>query len=87
MGVLVWCFFGAIAGYCARSLMPGPSAGGPAVSIPLGVFGAGMGGVMGAWFSNRSALTEVDFVSLYFAISAALLVLLAYRGYALRFES
>lgn len=87
MGMFLWCLFGLVAGYFARPVMPGPIAGGPLVSIAVGIGAALVGGAFGAWLIQRSPFLEVDFGSLCAAIAATLFVLLAYRGYALRWET
>jgi uncharacterized membrane protein YeaQ/YmgE (transglycosylase-associated protein family) len=86
MSILLWVLFGSIAGYFARRIMPGPSAGGLRVAIPVGIGGALIGGLAGAMMDGRLDM-EVDVRSLLIAITASMLVLLCYRAYALRLDT
>jgi uncharacterized membrane protein YeaQ/YmgE (transglycosylase-associated protein family) len=86
MSILLWVLFGSIAGYFARRNMPGPSAGGLRVAIPVGIGGALIGGIVGATLEGRLTM-EVDGRSLLMAITASMLLLLCYRGYALRCDT
>ena len=83
MGILLWIAFGLAAGSVARLVMPGPSAGGIAVAIPLGIGGAVVGGLLGAVFGG-AAVMGFDFRSLLLAIIGSLAVLLSYRSFAMR---
>lgn len=84
MGILLWIAFGIVAGSMARRVMPGPSAGGLAVAIPIGVVGAIVGGGIGLLLGPSGA--AVDMRSLFLAIAVSLGGLLCYRSYALRAE-
>ena len=77
MGIIIWIVFGVAAGSVARLVMPGPSAGGVAVAIGLGIGGAVLGGLVGALLSGT--VTGFDFRSLLIAIGGALLLLIGYR--------
>jgi uncharacterized membrane protein YeaQ/YmgE (transglycosylase-associated protein family) len=83
MGILIWIMVGLVAGSVAKLVMPGPSAGGIAIAIPLGIGGALVGGLLGSMFSGGT-VTGFDFRCLLMAISGALFVLLSYRSYAMR---
>lgn len=85
MGLVLWIICGVAAGLGARSLMPGPRCGGPSLSVPLGVAGALTGGLLGSAFRARSPLS-VDMASLLMAVCGTLIVMLAYRSVALRYE-
>jgi uncharacterized membrane protein YeaQ/YmgE (transglycosylase-associated protein family) len=86
MSIFMWILFGSIAGFFARRIMPGPSAGGLGVAIPIGIGGALIGGLAGATMNGRLAM-EVDGRSLLMAMTASMLLLLCYRGYALRLDT
>jgi uncharacterized membrane protein YeaQ/YmgE (transglycosylase-associated protein family) len=86
MSIVVWVLFGSIAGFFARRIMPGPSAGGLRVAIPVGISGALIGGLAGSAMDGRLAM-DVDVRSLLMAITASMLVLLCYRAYALRLDT
>jgi uncharacterized membrane protein YeaQ/YmgE (transglycosylase-associated protein family) len=85
MGLLLWIAFGAVAGSMARWVMPGPSAGGLAIAIPLGIAGALVGGGIGLVIGSSTA--SIDFRALLLAMIGSLAVLLCYRSFALRTES
>jgi len=83
MGIVLWVMFGILAGSLARLVMPGPRAGGFAVSLPLGIGGAVIGGMLSVMFGIGSAM-EFDFRSLLMAITGSLLLLFSYRSFAMR---
>ncbi len=82
MGFLLWVAFGVVAGSMARRVLPGPSAGGLAMAIPLGVGGAIVGGGIGLLLGPSTA--AIDVRALLLAIAVSLGVLLCYRSFALR---
>jgi len=82
MGILIWIVLGLAAGSVARLVMPGPSAGGLAVAIPLGIAGAILGGLVGTLVGGTAM--GIDFLSLVIAVIGALSVLFSYRSYAMR---
>jgi uncharacterized membrane protein YeaQ/YmgE (transglycosylase-associated protein family) len=82
MGIIIWIVFGLVAGSVARLVMPGPSAGGMLVAIPLGIGGAVLGGLIGSVLSGPVA--GVDVRSVLMAIIGSLAVLFSYRAYAMR---
>ena len=65
--------------------MPGPRFGGASAGVPLCVGGALTGGLLGAYFRERSPW-HVDVGSLLMAVAGTLMVLLVYRSLALRYE-
>ncbi len=83
MDVVSWIAFGLVAGSFAKLVMPGPSAGGLAVAIPVGIGGALFGGFSHAFIPNSTAL-GFDFHSLLMAMATSLFGLLIYRSYAMR---
>jgi uncharacterized membrane protein YeaQ/YmgE (transglycosylase-associated protein family) len=82
MGILLWIILGLAVGLVARWVMPGPSAGGFVVAIPLGVAGALRGGFVGA--SLTGTLAGLDIRGLLLAMIGSLVVLFSYRSYAQR---
>ena len=82
MGILLWIVFGILAGSVARLVMPGPSAGGMAVAVSLGIAGAVAGGIVGTLLGGTPM--DFDFRSLLLAIIGSLGVLFSYRSYAMR---
>lgn len=85
MGFFLWIVFGTLAGLSARWLMAGPRAGGLAVAVSLGIAGALLGGLLGAFTSNEAAI-GLDVRSLLMAIIGSMIVLICYRSLALRFD-
>jgi uncharacterized membrane protein YeaQ/YmgE (transglycosylase-associated protein family) len=82
MGILVGIVLGIVIGSAARWVMPGPSAGGLATAIPLGVGGAVLGGVVGVWVTGT--VTGFHFLHALLATIGSLIVLFCYRSYAMR---
>jgi len=85
MGIVLWIVFGGLAGAIARLVMPGPRAGGVPIGILLGLSGAMLGGLLGTFLAGGLTFA-VDVRSALMAGCAALLVLLCYRSFALRYE-
>jgi uncharacterized membrane protein YeaQ/YmgE (transglycosylase-associated protein family) len=83
MGLLIGIAFGIIAGATAKSVMPGPYAGGTAVAIPLGVVGALAGGALAAIVAGGMK-TAFDAGVLIASVAGVLWVLFAYRCVAMR---
>lgn len=83
MGILSWILFGIVAGSVAKLVMDGPRAGGIAVAIPIGIFGALVGGSLNVIRFGGTA-PNFDFNSLMTAIAGAMLMLFCYRSLALR---
>ena len=80
-------FFGVVvgiaAGAIARSVMPGPRAGGILVAIGVGIAGALIGGVIGA-ASDVSTSDGFAVGTLLSGVFGALILLFCYRCYAMR---
>ncbi len=83
MGIITWILCGIVVGMAAKPVMPGPSAGGIAVSIPLCIFGALLGGLLPLTLGVGS-VTDFGFRSLLLAFSGSLVMMLALRSCALR---
>jgi uncharacterized membrane protein YeaQ/YmgE (transglycosylase-associated protein family) len=85
MAIGIGTLFGILAGAAARSIMPGPAAGGRIAGSAIGALGAICGGIGGAyWISSRQAF---DVRELFLSIAGALLFLFLYRAWALGRES
>jgi uncharacterized membrane protein YeaQ/YmgE (transglycosylase-associated protein family) len=83
MEILIWITVGLAAGLVARWIMPGPSAGGLAFAIPLGIAGALIGGGLSALLVPATGVS-FDVRGILMATAASFGLLLAYRSYALR---
>ncbi len=86
MGIVLWIVVGAALGSIARWVMPGPDPAGAAGSILLGA-GAGLLGGLVSTVTGGTAWTGVDTRSVLLAIISSLIVLFAYRSYAMRWEA
>jgi uncharacterized membrane protein YeaQ/YmgE (transglycosylase-associated protein family) len=86
MGIVLWIVAGIALGSIARWVMPGPDPAGPLGAILLSVGSAVVGGTVGTVFGG-SSWAGADARSLILAISASLIVMLAYRSYALRWAA
>jgi uncharacterized membrane protein YeaQ/YmgE (transglycosylase-associated protein family) len=84
MEIVSWIIFGALAGSLARFVMPGPRMGGMIVAIALGISGGLIGGLMSVLLDRRG-LVAFDLGSMMLAMFAALVALLSYRSFAMRF--
>lgn len=82
MSILVWIVVGAIAGSLARTIMPGPAAGGMYVAALIGILGAFVGGSIGTVFPADQP-TQYSF-ALLTATTGAMYFLFAYRCFAQR---
>lgn len=82
MGILLWIVLGLVAGAVARWIMPGPDPLGIIGTILLGIGGAMLGGFIGTFFGG--SVTGFDVRSLIMAIIGSLILLIAYRSYAMR---
>lgn len=86
MGIALWIVVGAALGSIARWVMPGPDPAGSAGSILLGA-GAGLLGGLVSTVAGGTSWTGVDTRGLLLALISALIVLLAYRSYAMRWAA
>ena len=80
MGVIAWIFFGLIAGFLAKWIMPGKDGGGFIMTTVLGVVGA----LLGGFISSAVGFGDIggfDVRSMTIAVVGALLVLWLYRMY------
>jgi uncharacterized membrane protein YeaQ/YmgE (transglycosylase-associated protein family) len=83
MEILSWIIVGIITGTMARTIMPGPAAGGIYVAILVGVLGAFIGGSVGTIFPADQA-ARFNFYALGLALIGSLYLLFAYRCIAMR---
>jgi len=85
MDVCGWLFFGLIAGVIAKFLMGGEGPSGWFITIALGIVGAMLGGFIGQYF-QVGEVTGFNMKSFAIAVGGAIVLLLAYRFIAPRFE-
>jgi uncharacterized membrane protein YeaQ/YmgE (transglycosylase-associated protein family) len=80
-GVLGWILFGLVVGVIAKLLMPGRDPGGFIITILLGIAGALVAGFLGRAFGLYG---PEDGAGLIMSILGAVLLLFAYRKFAVR---
>lgn len=84
ISIIIWIILGFLAGFLAKSIMPGPDGGGFILTTILGIVGAVVGGFIGnALFgiplaSDTSNLGN-SLMSFVFSIIGAIVVLAIYR--------
>lgn len=78
MIILMWIFFGLIAGALAKFLMPGNDPGGFVVTVLLGIVGSVVGGYVGTMLGFGS-MQAFDLRGLLLAVGGAMIVLAGYR--------
>jgi uncharacterized membrane protein YeaQ/YmgE (transglycosylase-associated protein family) len=76
LGILGWIFFGLIAGFVAKLLMPGRDPGGFIITILLGVAGALLGGFIG---QALGLYREGEPAGFLMSVVGAILLLVLYR--------
>lgn len=86
MEIGIWLIIGCAIGAAANWLMPGPRAGGPIVSIAVGVVAAVSGGLIGHFLSEPSVEDGFRPISRVSAAAVALMAILALRSWAMRHE-
>lgn len=84
MDILSWIFFGLIAGFIAKFLMPGRDGGGLIMTILLGVAGSFVGGWIGKEFGigrefGFGTVSGFNVASFFTAVVGALILLFIYR--------
>jgi uncharacterized membrane protein YeaQ/YmgE (transglycosylase-associated protein family) len=83
--ILYLLVFGAIAGYVARLLVPGPDPMGFFATVLLGVVGSFVGGAIGYWlFGEDSAEGAIQASGVIGSIVGAVIALLIYRAVSRR---
>ncbi len=79
--LLVLIIVGAIAGFTARSLVPGPDPMGTVGTIGLGILGAFLGSyLMRALLNTRTSVEALSVQNIVGAILGAIVVLLIFRA-------
>ena len=81
INIIVWIVLGFLAGFIAKSILPGPDGGGFILTTILGIIGAVVGGWIGGTFFGNSANINDQFsvMALIFSIIGAVVVLAIYR--------
>lgn len=84
MDILSWIFFGLIAGFIAKFLMPGRDGGGLVMTILLGVGGAFLGGWLGKELGigrefGFGDVSGFNVASFFTAVVGSLILLFIYR--------
>lgn len=84
ISLLIWIVLGFLAGFLAKSIMPGPDGGGFILTTILGIIGAVVGGFVGnALFgvplANDTSNLGNSLVSFVFSVIGAIVVLAIYR--------
>jgi len=84
ISLLIWIVLGFLAGFIAKSLMPGPDGGGFILTTILGIVGAVVGGfignaIFGAPLANDTSNLGNSLYSFIFSVIGAIAVLAIYR--------
>ena len=80
ISLIVWIVIGFLAGFLAKSIMPGPDGGGFILTTILGIVGAIVGGFIGrAVFDTGAANDGFSIIGFIFAVIGAIVVLAIYR--------
>jgi len=79
ISLIVWIVVGFLAGFIAKSIMPGPDGGGFILTTILGIVGAIVGGFIGRSFFDTAAGDGFSLMGFIFAVIGALIVLAVYR--------
>jgi uncharacterized membrane protein YeaQ/YmgE (transglycosylase-associated protein family) len=80
ISLIVWIVIGFLAGFLAKSIMPGPDGGGFILTTILGIVGAIVGGFIGrAVFDTGAANDGFSIIGFIFAVIGAIIVLAIYR--------
>jgi len=80
MGIIAFIILGLIAGFIAKSLLPGDDPGGLIITTIIGVVGAILGGFLAGVLFNADPMDEFfDISSWLTAIVGAIILLVIYR--------
>ena len=79
ISLIVWIVVGFLAGFIAKSIMPGPDGGGFILTTVLGIVGAIVGGFIGRSMFDTNAGDGFSLMGFVFAVIGALIVLAIYR--------
>ncbi len=81
MGIIAFIILGALAGFIAKRLLPGPDPGGFIVTTIIGIVGALVGGFLAAALFDAHPLDDFFDISTWLtAIAGSVLLLLVYRA-------
>jgi uncharacterized membrane protein YeaQ/YmgE (transglycosylase-associated protein family) len=86
MGIALWIAVGAALSSIARWVMPGPDPAGTLWVTVLGAAAGLLGGVIGSVVGNVP-WSSVDPRALLMSVISSLVVLMAYRSYAMRWAA
>jgi uncharacterized membrane protein YeaQ/YmgE (transglycosylase-associated protein family) len=84
ISLLIWLILGFLAGYLAKSIMPGHDSGGLILTTILGIVGAVVGGLIGKYFLGYPMISSFDNIgnsipSFVSSVVGAIVVLAGYR--------
>ena len=84
ISLIIWIILGFLAGFIAKSIMPGPDGGGFILTTILGIVGAVVGGYIGGLLFNTPMVSSFDnignsLLSFVFSVIGAIVVLAIYR--------
>jgi uncharacterized membrane protein YeaQ/YmgE (transglycosylase-associated protein family) len=83
MGIIAFIVLGALAGFIAKSLVPGADPGGFIITTIIGIAGALVGGFLAAALFNAHPLDDFFDISTWLtAIAGSIVLLLVYRAVA-----
>lgn len=83
ISLIIWIILGFLAGFLAKSIMPGPDGGGFILTTILGIVGAIVGGFVGTLLgfpmANDTSNLGNSLVGFIFSVIGAIVVLAIYR--------
>jgi len=83
ISLIIWIILGFLAGFLAKSIMPGPDGGGFILTTILGIVGAIVGGfvghLLGFPMANDTSNLGNSLVGFIFSVIGAIVVLAIYR--------
>jgi uncharacterized membrane protein YeaQ/YmgE (transglycosylase-associated protein family) len=81
MGIITWIILGLLAGFVAKTILPGDDPGGVIITTLIGVAGAFIGGFIAKALGFGDPIDEFfDFSTWLGAIIGSILLLLIYRA-------
>jgi uncharacterized membrane protein YeaQ/YmgE (transglycosylase-associated protein family) len=81
MGIIAWIILGLLAGFVAKTILPGDDPGGVIITTLIGVAGAFIGGFIAKALGFGDPIDEFfDFSTWLGAIIGSILLLLIYRA-------
>ena len=83
ISLIIWIILGFLAGFIAKSIMPGPDGGGFILTTILGIVGAVVGGfvasLLGYPMADSMSNVSNSLVGFIFSVIGAIVVLAIYR--------